>query len=230
MLRFGHDEAAARAAQGFVGGAGNEVCDAYRVRVDARSDEAGIMRHVHKQVRTDAVGDRAEALPVDHQCVGRSAGDDHLGLVFLGQFFNRVVINFFFFIEAIGNRVVQLAADIDRRAVGQVAAMRQRHAENGVARLEHGHVDGLIGLRTGVRLHVGVFRTKQRLQAVNRKLLGLVHKLAAAVVALAGITFRILVGKLAALRFHHRGAGVVLGGDQLDVIFLTAIFILNHSP
>jgi hypothetical protein len=44
--------------------------------------------------------------------------------------------------------------------------------------------------------------------------------LAAAVVALARIAFRVLVREHRALRFQDARAGVVLGGNQLDVLFL----------
>src|SRR6185312_6887945 len=46
-----------------------------------------------------------------------------------------------------------------------------------------------------------------------------------AVIAFARITLGVLVGELGALRFHHPRAGVVLRGDQLDVIFLALAFI-----
>src|SRR5690606_584814 len=53
---------------------------------------------------------------------------------------------------------------------------------------------------------------------------------AAAVVALAGIPFRVLVGQLGALRRHDRRAGVVFGSDQLDVLFLAYFFFLDGGP
>ena len=70
-------------------------------------------------------------------------------------------------------------------AVREVPAVRQGHAEERVARLEDGHERGEVGLRAGVRLHVGVLGAEQLLRAVDRELLDLVHHLAAAVVALA---------------------------------------------
>ena len=105
--------------------------------------------------------------------------------------------------------------------------MRQRHAEDGVARLQQREVHGLVGLRAAVRLHVGVVGAEQLLQAVDGQLLGNVHVLATTVVALARVTLGVLVGQLAALRFHHHRAGVVLAGNQLDMVFLTLAFIGN---
>ena len=66
--------------------------------------------------------------------------------------------------------------------------------------------------------------------AIERKPLGDIDKLAAAVIALAGVAFCILVGKLRPLRRHDRRARVILGGDQLDVLFLPPVFGGNGVP
>ena len=70
-------------------------------------------------------------------------------------------------------------------AVGQVAAVREVHAQHGVAGLQRGHIHGDVRLRAGMRLHVGVFGAEERFGAVDGQLLGDVHEFAAAVVALA---------------------------------------------
>ncbi len=111
--------------------------------------------------------------------------------------------------------------------MGQVAAFGQAHAHDGVARLEHGEVHALVGLRARVGLHVGGFGAEQLLDAVNGQLLDHVDVLATAVVALAGIALGVLVGQLRTLGGHHGRRGVVLGGDQLDVVFLALVFLLD---
>jgi hypothetical protein len=73
-----------------------------------------------------------------------------------------------------------------------------------------------------VRLDIGVVGAEQLADPGDRQFLGAIHEFAAAVVALARIALGVLVGKHAALRLHHQGAGVVLGGDEFEVIFLTA--------
>ena len=83
--------------------------------------------------------------------------------------------------------------------------------------LQHGGVGGLVGLRAGVRLHVGVLGAEELLGAVARQVLHDVGELAAAVVALAGIAFGVLVGEDAAGGFEHRFGGEVLAGDQLEL-------------
>ncbi len=68
------------------------------------------------------------------------------------------------------------------------------------------------------------------LDAVDRELLDDVDVFAAAVIALAGIAFGVLVGQLRALRGHHGRARVVFRGDQLDVLFLAVVFLLDGVP
>src|SRR5690606_22257615 len=67
-------------------------------------------------------------------------------------------------------------------------------------------------------------------QAINGQLLNDVDILATAVVTLAGVPFRILVGELRALGLHDGRAGVVFGSDQLDVLFLALVLFLNGGP
>ena len=47
--------------------------------------------------------------------------------------------------------------------------MRERHAEHRVARLQTRHEDRHVGLRAGVRLHVGVLRAEELLHALDRQ-------------------------------------------------------------
>ena len=108
--------------------------------------------------------------------------------------------------------------------------MGQAHAEDGIARLHQRHVDGGVGLRTGMGLDVGVVGLEQLLGAVDGQLFGDVHELAAAVIALARIALGILVGQHRTLGFEHARAGVVFRGDQLDMGFLALLFALQGSP
>ena len=77
--------------------------------------------------------------------------------------------------------------------VGEMAAVSQVHPENRVARLEHGHVDGHVGLRARVRLDVDVVGAEELLGAVDRQGFGDVDELAPAVVPLARIPLGVLV-------------------------------------
>src|SRR5699024_9845551 len=100
----------------------------------------------------------------------------------------------------------------------------EAHAEDGVAGFNQGEEDGGVGLGAGVGLDVGVVAVEQLPGAVDGELFGDVDVFAAAVAAFAGVAFGVFVGELAALGFHHLGAGVVFRGDQFDVVFLTLDF------
>ena len=82
--------------------------------------------------------------------------------------------------------------------------MVEGEAEEGVARFEQRHVDGVVGLGAGVGLDVGVLGAEELLGPLDRQLLGDVDLLAAAVVAAAGVALGVLVGQHRADRFEHR--------------------------
>ena len=112
--------------------------------------------------------------------------------------------------------------------MGQVAAVRQVHAEHRVAGLQRRHVDGDVRLRAGVRLHVGVLGAEKLLGAVDGELLGAVHEFAAAVIALAGIAFGIFVGEHRAHGFEHGFGDEIFRGDQLEAGGLAAHFVAQR--
>ena len=110
----------------------------------------------------------------------------------------------------------------------QVAAVRQIHAQHRVARLQRGHVNGNVGLRAGMRLHVGVLGAEQRLGAVDGQLLGEVHEFAAAVVALAGIALGVFIGEHRAHGLQHRFGNEIFRRDQFEAGALAASLVAQH--
>ena len=96
---------------------------------------------------------------------------------------------------------------------------------------EDAEVGGHVGLGARVRLDVDVLGAGEEGEgALLGEPLGDVDELAAAVVALAGQAFGVLVGQPRALGFHDRGGGVVLAGDQLDLVVLAAPFGEHRLP
>ena len=157
--------------------------------------------------------------------IGAGAGDDHLGLVLLGELLELVVVDpLIVFADAVRHDRVELARKIQRVAVRQVAAVREVHAEHGVARLQQRQVDAHVGLRARMRLHVDVIGAEQRLGARDRQRLGHVDEFAAAVIALAGIALGVLVRHHRAGGFEHGGADEVFRRDQLESLFLPPSF------
>ena len=98
--------------------------------------------------------------------------------------------------------------------------MVEPEREDRVAGLEQREVRRHVRRRARMRLHVRVLGAEQLLRAVDRELLDLVHDLAAAVVALAGIALGVLVRRHRADGLEHARPGEVLGRDQLDLAAL----------
>ncbi len=82
------------------------------------------------------------------------------------------------------------------------------------------HVGGGVGLRAGVRLHVGVLGAEDLFGAVAGEVLDDIGELAAAVVALAGVAFGVLVGEDGSGGFENGAADEVLRGDHLQALVL----------
>ena len=101
-----------------------------------------------------------------------------------------------------------------------MAAVIEAHAENRVARCDQREIGSGVGLRTRMRLHVGVVGAEELLGAIDGELFRDVDEFTAAVIALARITLGVLVGEHRTLSFEHARADVVFRCDQLDVIFL----------
>ena len=117
--------------------------------------------------------------------------------------------------------MVVFTGHIHRRTVGQVTTLRKVHAHDGIAQLQQGKIHGKVGLCAGMGLDVGVLCPVQLAGTLDGNILHLVHIDAAAVVALAGQTFGILVGQDAAHGCHDSRGNDVLAGNQLDVLALT---------
>ena len=112
-------------------------------------------------------------------------------------------------------------------AVRQMPAVREVHAEHGVARLQQREIHRHVRLRARVRLHVRVLGSEQRLRAADGQRLGDVDELAAAVVALARIAFGVFVGQHRAGGLEDRLADEIFGGDQLEAVVLPVLFVAN---
>ncbi len=109
-----------------------------------------------------------------------------------------------------------------------MATVVERHPHDRVARIEHRHVRGVVGLGPGVRLDVGVLGAEQLLGAVDRELLGDVDLLAAAVVALARVALGVLVGEHRPGGIEDRLGDEILRGDHLERVLLALELALQH--
>src|SRR5579883_49982 len=113
-------------------------------------------------------------------------------------------------------------------AVRQVSAVRQIHAENRVAGIQHRRVGGLIRLRSRVRLNIGVFGSEKFLDALPGQVFDAVGVLAAPVVALARIAFGVLIGEYAAGGLQHGFGSEIFARDQFEARILALRFLANE--
>ena len=105
--------------------------------MDAGGDQAGDVRHVGEHHRADPIGGGADAREVDDARVGAGADDDHLRLVLVGEPVELVVVDPLVFLpDAVRHDRVEHPGEIERVSVGQVAAVREVHAEDRLARLQ----------------------------------------------------------------------------------------------
>ena len=162
------------------------------------------------------VGDLAERGEVDDPRVGGRARDDHLRLRVERELADLVVVERLRLgVDAVGDEVVEASAEVHRRPMGEVPALVEAHPHHLVARVQQREEGGHVGVGARVRLHVGVVGTEQLAQAVAGERLGVVDHRVAAVVALARVALRVLVGEDGALGREHRGRHEVLRRDQL---------------
>ena len=172
-------------------------------------------------MRAALVGDRAEGGEVDGARVRAVAADDELGAVLQRQLAHLVVVDELRVrAHVVRDHVVGAPRVVDAHAVCEVPAVGQRHGQHRVAGLEQREQHREVGRRAGVRLHVGVLGAEHLLAAVDGELLDLVDHVAAAVVARARQSLRVLVGQHGAGGLEHGAAGEVLAGDELQRLLL----------
>ncbi len=115
--------------------------------MDTCSNQTGNMRHVNHNRGTDHISNASESFKVKRTRI--RAGTDHnqLWVVLFGKLFDFIIVNHACFLtNAIRNNIEKLAGKINRRAVGQVAAVGKVHPQDRIARFTFSKIDGHIGL------------------------------------------------------------------------------------
>ncbi len=112
--------------------------------------------------------------------------------------------------------------------VREVPAVREIHSQDHVAGLNHGRVSRLVGLRTRVRLDVGVFGAEKLFGSLTRQSLYRVREFASTVVALTRVSLGIFVGENLTGGLQDRFGGEVFAGDQLQTAVLPFRFVLDR--
>ena len=229
LLVVREDEAAARAAQGLVARRRHDVGVRHGARVRARGHKAGDVRHVHHEVRVHFSGDGGHALEVDDARVRARAAHDELGAHLLGDALHLVVVDGLRLgIHAVAGEIVVAPREVHRRAVREVPALVQAHAQHGVAQLEQCRVRAEVGVRAAVGLHVREACAEKLAGAFACQVFHEVHLLAAAVVALARVAFGVFVREHAAHRLHDRRRREVFRRDEFDAVPLARQFLTQR--
>ena len=228
VLGAAQHEPATRTAQRLVRGGGHEVRVRNRARMNLRGHEAGDVGHVGDDRRADRRADAGDPGKIDDPRIRARTHHDHLGLVLVREPLHLLVVDaLVLFADAVRNDRIELAGEVERMTVRQMSAVRQVHAEHRVSGLEQGEIDRHVGLRAGVRLHVGVLGAEELFRARDGQRFGDIHELAASVIALARIPLGVLVREDRARRIEHRLTHEVLRRDELETAVLTVAFVGN---
>ena len=117
---------------------------------------------------------------------------------------------------------------MDGRSVGKVSAHREVEAHEGIPGFEDSHRDGHVCLCAGMGLHVCPAGTVELLGTLDGDGLALVHHLASAVVALAGIALGVFVGHHAAHGLQDLVGNVVLRRNEFQAVLLTGALLADQ--
>ena len=228
---FTHGHACTWSAESFVRGGGDEIGVGDGRFVQVGGDEARDVSDVGHQQGAGLFGDFGEGGPLPETRISRGAGDDEFGFVFEGGLADFSHVDAFGLgIERVMDGFEPFAGQIDIFAVGEVSAVVEVESHDRVARLQGGEQDGLVGLRTGMRLDVDVVAMEELLGAIAGEIFDDIDELAAAVVTLAGVAFGVLVGQRRGGGGENGRRNVVLRSDQLKGLFLTLSFVADGLP
>ena len=222
------DQSAPGSPEGFVCGSSHYVSVRYRTGMEACGHQAGNMSHVYKQIGAHFMGNFRKPFEIDYAGISACSGNDHFRFMFQCQLSYFIVIDELgLTVYAVRNKMIQLAGGVHRASVGKMSSVGKIHAHYGIPGIQQGKINSHVGLGAGMGLHIGMFGPEQFLCSFNSQAFRYIHALAATVITVGRITFRILIGHDAAHCFHDCNAGVVLRGDHFQVALLAQFFHFN---
>ena len=228
ILIIGQDHTASRSPQGLVGGGGHHMRIRHRRGVQPCGHQAGNVSHIHPQISSYLIGNGTEPGKINGSGIGRGASHNHLGLALTGHPLQLVIVNIpSLLVHAVGHNIVVFTREIHRTAMSQMSAVIQIHTQNRVPGLAQSHIHCIVGLSSRVGLHIGEFGPIELTGTLNGQGFHHVHTLTAAIIALAGVPFRVLIGQHAASCSQHRLRDDIFRSNQLNVITLSLILCLN---
>lgn len=118
------------------------------------------------------------------------------GLSSRAVFFEVVVVDSLVFsAHAVVGDVVESAGEVGFVAVGEVTAVGEIHREDFIAGLEHGEIDGGVGLGAGVGLHIGVLCSEDFLGALDGEFFHDIDVFTTSIPTSAGVSFGVFIGE-----------------------------------
>ncbi len=215
------DQSPARPPHGLVGGHGDEIAAAHRVGMKPRGHQPGDVGDIGQEHGSGLVGNRPKSGEIDDPGVGAGPADDEPGTMGEGQVPHLVVIDQAGAgLHPVEDHPIKEPGKVYVQPVAEVAAVRKVHGQDGVAGVESRHQDGEVGLGPGVGLDIGVLGPEKFPGPGDRQFLHPIDPGAAPVVASAGVALGVFVGQGRTQGQEHLGAGVVLGGNQDQLLVL----------
>ena len=187
------------------------------------------VRHIDHEVRAACIGNLAEFLKIDRARVCTCAGNDELRFKFARLLHELIVIDAVRNgVNAVSRKIIVGAGHVDRRTVGQMAALCKVHAEHGIARLKQREIYGKVRLCAGVRLHIGMLCAEQTASTLTGDVFHNVYICTAAVIAVTRVALSIFVCEYRAHRSHNGRRHNVFGSNQLQIAALAFEFQLHR--
>ena len=152
------------------------------------------MSHVNHQQCIYLISNLAHAFIIPLTAVSRTTTDNKLWLVLTCETLHLIIVNTTSLtVQCIANMVIKDTRCIHLTTMREMTALVKIKSHECVAWFQHGKQHSLVSLRARVRLHIGIFSTKELLYTLNGKCFNLVNHLTTTIIAFAWITFSILV-------------------------------------
>ena len=159
----------------------------------ARDNESGDVGDVGHQKRTHRVGNLAGLLPVDEARVRGGTHDDQFGFVLERERHHLIKVHVAIFRRCVLDGLVVAAREIDWEAVGHMAAVKQVHPHERVARIQQSKHRRDIGGASRCWLTLAWVTPKKLFGSIAREVLDDVDPLVPAVVAESWVAFEYLL-------------------------------------
>ena len=204
------------------------MCIFQRIVKQTCGYQSGRMGHINQQYRSNLVGNLTHTCIIPLTTVGRSAADYKFRLMLKGQSFHLVIVHTSCFsVQIITYGFVKQARSVDMTTVRKMPAMVEIQSHKRITGLQNSQQYSGIGLRTGMRLHVGKLCIKQFLDTIPGKVFDLVNDLTSPVIALSGKPFGIFVGKTRPHGSHYFVTNKVFRCNQLHSLQLALMLSFN---